>query len=104
MQVKGWVTLAYAVLVLAGGITGYLKASSRASLISGGIFGLALALGAAGMLRGNHAATSATLSLVALLALFFAYRLATGGKFMPAGLMLLVSAIELAVLIWGPAE
>jgi uncharacterized membrane protein (UPF0136 family) len=41
----------YGVVTLAGGVIGYVKANSTASLIAGGIFGVLLLLCAAGMLR-----------------------------------------------------
>lgn len=99
---KAWVTLVYALLVLAGGIMGYRKASSQASLISGTLFGLALLATAILMLRGSAAGATAAMVLAVVLLLFFGYRLVTGGKFMPAGLMVVVSLVELAVLYWAP--
>lgn len=99
---KAWVTLVYALLVLAGGIMGYRKASSQASLISGTLFGLALLAAAILMLRGSAAGATAAMVLAVVLLLFFGYRLVTGGKFMPAGLMVVVSLVELAVLYWAP--
>jgi uncharacterized membrane protein (UPF0136 family) len=47
LSIAIWVAAAYGVLSLVGGVMGYVKAKSRASLIAGGLSGLLLIAGAA---------------------------------------------------------
>jgi uncharacterized membrane protein (UPF0136 family) len=80
----------YIVLLVAGGAAGYLKAKSRVSLYT--------SLGSAAVLA--LCATRVIPPIVAdilmgLLILVFGMRLAKTRKFMPAGLMLILTAIAL---------
>lgn len=52
MNTGSIIVLVYAILVLAGGVFGFVKAASRPSLIGGGAGGLALLLAAWGL--GRH--------------------------------------------------
>lgn len=95
-----WVVLIYAVLVAAGGVMGYAKAGSMASLAAGVASGLALACGAALMLKGSYQ-NGWWLSLVVTLLLlgrFGKAALTSGFKFMPGGMVIIVSLIVLAAL------
>jgi len=98
MQVSGWVVLLYGVVVLVGGLIGYLKTDSLASVIMGAIFGITLcgcALATSkGIKKGYCIASGAT----AILFLFFGYRFFLTYKFMPAGFMCLISAAVLYML------
>jgi uncharacterized membrane protein (UPF0136 family) len=90
----------YAVLLAVGGVIGYTKAASRPSLIAG--LASALAAIAAFALSFQNAKLGMGLgsALAALLFLFFAYRFAVKTrKFMPAGLLAVVSLAVLAVAI-----
>jgi uncharacterized membrane protein (UPF0136 family) len=91
-----WFILVYAVLVLAGGIVGYVKAESKASLISGVASGVALAIAwyIAGQTPAIGLPLAAALALVLLIV--FAIRFRKTGKFMPAGLM---AALSLAATL-----
>ncbi len=84
----------YVALLLGGGLMGFLKAKSKISLITSLVFGGFIALSAAGILP----ASLATL-LIGVLVIVFSLRLIKTRKFMPAGLMLLVSAITLVLLL-----
>lgn len=86
------------VLVAVGGIFGYLKAQSKASLISGVISGALL--GAAYYVSGRNASQGMIMGAVicGLLCIVFGIRLKKTGKFMPAGLLLILSIVGLAVL------
>lgn len=90
----------YALLLAVGGIMGFIKAGSRPSLISGLVSSLA-ALVALGLALGGSAfGFPLGLLLAAALFVFFGYRYATKGrKFMPGGLMAIVSLVVLGVLI-----
>ena len=74
---------------------GFLKAGSKISLITSVAFAVPLALCAAGVIPVNPVAPI----LVGLLALVFVIRFAKGKKFMPSGLMVLLSLAMLAVLL-----
>ncbi len=86
-----WIYLA---LLIAGGLTGYLKAGSKASLIASVAFAIPLLLVAVGILPG----WIADVVLVVLL-IFFGKRYATTKSFMPGGLMSIASAL-LLILRW----
>jgi uncharacterized membrane protein (UPF0136 family) len=96
----GQITLGvYALLLGIGGLMGYLKAGSRPSLIAGLISALA-ALGALGLSAANHR-LGVPLGLILSITLFvmFGYRYAVKTrKFMPSGLLAIVSLIVLAVM------
>lgn len=89
----------FAALTIAGGVMGYAKAGSMASLIAGGVSGL-LVLVAAVLLKSNVVAGLVLGGVVALaLVGRFAPAFFSGGKFMPAGLMAILSAIALVLTI-----
>jgi len=83
----------YIVLLVVGGLIGYFKAKSPVSLIMSVLFAVALSLCAAGIIFKDYVAD---IFLAALLVVF-AIRLAKTKKFMPAGLMLIVTLITLAL-------
>jgi len=74
---------------------GFLKAGSKISLITSAAFALPLALCATAVIPAYPTAPI----LIGLLALVFAVRYAKGRKFMPSGLMVLLSIIVLAALL-----
>ena len=97
----GWLVLVYALMVVAGGVMGYFKAGSTASLIAGTVAGLALAGGSALMLRGQYQ-NGWWLSLVVtllMLARFGSVALTKGFKLMPGGMVIIVSVIVLVALL-----
>ena len=84
----------YAFLVLLGGIIGYYKAASIASLASGVVFGLTLAVCAWITFKNQLVGVYTALGTTLVLEMFFIYRFTLSWKFMPAGMM---SAVSLAV-------
>lgn len=87
----------YIGLLVIGGLVGFLKARSAVSLYMSAGFAAALALCAIqGLLDARLAATVASVLMVLLL-LVFAIRLAKTRKFMPAGMMLVVTLAALAL-------
>lgn len=83
----------YIILLVIGGLIGFLKAKSRVSLYMSVGFAAALALCAAGIIFQPYVAD---ILLVALLGVF-ASRLVKTKKFMPAGLMLVITIAALAL-------
>src|SRR5438270_450981 len=83
----------YIVLLVIGGLIGFLKGKSKVSLIMSVAFAAALSLCAAGLITLRNAAD---VLLVALLVVF-AMRLVKTKKFMPAGLMLVITIGALAL-------
>jgi uncharacterized membrane protein (UPF0136 family) len=83
----------YIVLLVIGGLIGFLKAKSKVSLIMSVGFAIALSLCAANIIFRPYVAD---ILLVVLLGVFVA-RLVKTKKFMPAGLMLVITIIALAL-------
>lgn len=88
-----WLILVYGILVAGGGLLGYLKARSQASLRSGGLSGLALF--AIWCLSGPQPRVAFLLAacLAVVLAVVFGLRYRKTGKFMPVGLLGLLSLL-----------
>jgi uncharacterized membrane protein (UPF0136 family) len=86
----------YIVLLLVGGLIGFLKAKSRVSLITSAVFAAVLVLTQTGIFEPRAARQLANI-LMAVLLVVFALRLAKTRKFMPSGLMLVVTIAALAL-------
>lgn len=95
MNPASFTTILYGVIVLIGGLIGYMKASSQASLIAGSLFGIGLVITGLGMALNWAWAFHAALTLMVFLAIFFAIRFYTTGAWMPAGVMLIMSIIAI---------
>ncbi len=82
----------YGILMLGGGIMGYVKAHSKPSLIMGILSGILVFIGV--YLLGCNVKTGITLvtALSAVLTVVFLLRLLKTQAFMPAGMLLLLSA------------
>jgi len=89
----------FGILTIAGGIVGYVKAGSMASIIAGSISGVLLLLAA--WLMPEHQAAGLVVALVIslLLAAQFVPKFFRTFKVMPAGLMSVLSAIGIIVAI-----
>lgn len=84
----------YIVLLVIGGLIGFLKGKSKVSLIMSVCFAAALSLCAAGVIFRSYVADI----LLAALLVVFGMRLVKTKKIMPAGLMLVVTIVALALL------
>jgi uncharacterized membrane protein (UPF0136 family) len=83
----------YIVLLVIGGLIGFFKAKSRVSLIMSVVFAAALSLCAADIIFKSYVADI----LLAALLVVFTMRLTKTKKFMPAGMMLLITLAALAL-------
>jgi uncharacterized membrane protein (UPF0136 family) len=96
--------LIFGVLTIAGGVVGFVKAKSKASLIAGGISGLLL-IGASYMLWHCQCSNRAGLILALVVSVALAGRFLPGflktKKWMPAGLMAVLSVIGIVLGILG---
>jgi len=90
----------FAALTIAGGVMGYVKAGSMASIVAGGISGLLIGV-AAVLLKSNATAGLILGGIVsiALVGRFAPLFLGPEGKFMPAGLMSIMGAISVVLTI-----
>ena len=94
--------IVFGLLTIAGGIMGYVKAGSTASLIAGSISGLLLLLAA--FLLPSHVLLGLALGgIVSLLLIgYFLPAFFRTGKMMPAGMMSLLSVLGMvfAIVAW----
>jgi uncharacterized membrane protein (UPF0136 family) len=91
--------IVFGVLTVAGGVVGYVKAGSVASIVAGSITGVLL-LVAAFLLPEHRAIGLATAFIISLLlAAQFAPKFIRTGKAMPAGMMSILSVIGIIVAI-----
>jgi len=91
MKVYIQITLIYALIVLIGGVIGFIKAQSIASLSMSLFFAGLLSISAWLMLSNRLIGYYLALACIGFLGFFFLYRFAETVKFMPAGFMSLVS-------------
>ena len=102
MEVAKIYFIVFGVLTIVGGIVGYVKAGSVASIIAGSITGILL-LVAAFLLPEHRAIGLATAFIISLLlAAQFAPKFIRTGRVMPAGMMAILSVIGLiaAIVAW----
>jgi uncharacterized membrane protein (UPF0136 family) len=94
--------IVFGLLTIVGGVIGYVKAGSTASIIAGGISGIALII-AAYLLPGNIALGLIIAGIVSVaLAGRFIPAFMNTGKVMPSGLMAILSVIGviMAIVAW----
>lgn len=85
----------YGALVLAGGLTGYFIAGSLASLISGGLSGLALIICSHFIWRNSVVAYNITVGLLCVLLAVFCYRFMSTSQIVPSGVLALLNVLVL---------
>lgn len=88
---------AYIILLLVGGLIGFFKAKSKVSLITSAVFSAILVLAVLPGIFQPAFARNLVNVIMALLLVVFAIRLAKTKKFMPSGLMLVVTVAALAL-------
>ena len=90
----------YAILLLVGGLIGFLKAGSRPSLIAGTTSG-ALAITASVLMGRDTRWVWLGIALALAMMVVFSIRYRKGRKFMPSGLLGIVSLVVLIVLAFS---
>lgn len=91
--------IVFGLLTIVGGIIGYVKAGSVASIIAGSIAGVLLLVAA--FLSPEHRTTALASEFVLslLLAAYFLPKLLRTGRMMPAGMMSILSVIGIIAVI-----
>jgi uncharacterized membrane protein (UPF0136 family) len=97
MQTTAAVAIIYGLLVFVGGLMGYRKARSVPSLIAGLAFGSALVVSGLYLWHGEQMGLTAALVLAATLLVLMGIRFAKTRKFMPAGLVAVLSLVAMVV-------
>src|SRR5262249_14496478 len=94
--------IVFGVLTIAGGIVGYVKAGSVASIIAGSITGVLLLLAAFLLPEPPAIGLSTAFIISLLLAAQFVPKFIRTGRVMPAGMMSILSVIGLiaAIVAW----
>jgi len=93
------ISLFYGLLALVGGIIGFIKAGSMASLIAGSISGILIIVSTLAYIRGRVAGYYALLTITVLVGGWFLKGYLTTGKVFPAAVMTLLSALNLLILL-----
>ena len=101
IDIARYTVLFTAILVAAGGIMGYVKAKSTASLISGCVSGLILGASFALSFSQPSLALALSLGVMFFLEFVFALRFSKTKKFMPAGMMLVVVGVAQLPVVLG---
>jgi uncharacterized membrane protein (UPF0136 family) len=96
--IEVWV---YGVIMILGGIAGFVRVGSKASLISGVGFGLVLLVAGFGVWRGSLNSLVAAEVIALLLVVLFAIRYAKKRRFMPAGMLAILSLVAAVVFALG---
>ena len=94
--------IVFGALTIVGGIVGYLKAGSVASIIAGSITGVLLLVAAFVMPEHRVAGLATALIVSLLLAAYFIRKYLSTGAVMPAGMMSVLSIIGIiaAIVAW----
>ena len=85
----------YIVLLVIGGLIGFLKAKSKISLITSVAFAVVLGVCAMGKLP-----IEVSWGILSFLALFFLLRFLKNKKFMPGGMMTLLTIVTIIAVVW----
>lgn len=104
MKISAAIILLYGLLLLLGGMIGFLKAQSIASLVMGSVFALIAFGSGLALFKGSIVGWWAGLIVSIFLTAFFGYRFYMSNKFMPSGLMAIISVIVFIALLFLAKE
>jgi uncharacterized membrane protein (UPF0136 family) len=100
MKIKGNIVILYGILLGVGGLIGHLVAQSIYSLIAGSISAIIAIICGVGM-RSECRFSKISASILSLaLTLFFIYRFMLTYRFMPSGMMAVISLAVFLMLIF----
>jgi len=94
--IEVWV---YGLVMMLGGIAGFVRVGSKASLISGVGFGLVLLVTGFGVWRGSQESLLAAIVVALLLVVLFAIRYVKKRRFMPAGMLAVLSIVAMVMFV-----
>ena len=94
------IMIIYGALLIGGGAYAYSAKASLASLIAGGLSGVLMFLFAYLAKRHRNIGTGGGAIVAVLLTVMFVQRYIAGGKFMPSGMMGLVSLLVSIILVY----
>jgi uncharacterized membrane protein (UPF0136 family) len=89
----------YGVIMILGGVMGYVRVGSKASLLSGVGLGLGLLASGYGVWHGSENSIVAAEIIALLLLVLFAIRYAKKRRFMPAGMLAVLSLVAV-IIFW----
>ncbi|HVM62842.1 MAG TPA: TMEM14 family protein [Verrucomicrobiae bacterium] len=89
----------YGLVMILGGIAGFVRVGSKASLISGVGFGLMLLVTGIGVWRGSQPCLLAAVVIALLLVVLFAIRYVKKRRFMPAGMLAVLSIVAAVMFV-----
>ncbi|KAF0250457.1 MAG: hypothetical protein FD167_129 [bacterium] len=98
-SIATYIVLAYGLLVIIGGVIGFVKAKSNASLIAGVVSGLLVLTSGFIMLSGIALGTYLALATTFILMGVFGVRLAKTKAFMPSGMLFILNDIVFILLV-----
>jgi len=88
-----YLTGVYGLIVIGGGLVGYFVAGSTASLIAGSLFGFLMILCGLGIQKECTFALHAASVISLILTIFFIYRYALTGSWLPSGSMMILCRV-----------
>lgn len=104
MNIVFWTITIYALLLIIGGIIGFVKAGSLVSLILGVGAGLVLGYCAWAYKQGKGLHCMLVLGLTSALTLFFAWRFLQSYKIFPPAIMVVLGLVVLGVMFKNRPE
>ncbi len=93
------ILLLYLIIVASGGVMGYVSAQSTVSLIAGLVSGLLLAIALALTFRTPQVGYGLAAVISLALAIFFTMRFLETGKWMPGGITMILSGLNLIAMV-----
>ncbi len=99
MKKQSYIIWVYATILLVGGMIGFIKAGSVASIISAGLFSFILFGCGYAIWKGSLVAYITAACMAAFLLAFFGYRFLMTYQSMPAGIITLLSILVLVSLL-----
>lgn len=94
-----YIALVFGLFTLIGGVMGFVKAGSKASLISGGISGLLILACTYGLWQNQPWGFWGLLAISLILETMFGKKFAKTKAVMPAGIMILLSSVTIVMLM-----